>query len=134
MSILNNRKVVIGSLALNAFFVAFVLAKTVGFCPSHDRHHGWQRDVFSREEMKQEKPYMKAQFGKVRELRKAFGEQLIANSVTPETIRAHFAEVDKVMAETKSHMHEKMIAKITAMSPAERKALGEKMMKKGRKE
>lgn len=129
MSMLNNRGVVICSLALNAFFAAFMVVKATGFCPSH-HHGGLQRELFSHEEMEKEKPYMDAQRDKMRALRKSFGEGLLANKLTAESLRAHFAEIDKLKSETKAHMHEKMTAKILGMSAEERKELGEKLIKK----
>lgn len=135
---------ILGSLALNIFLIAFVLGRGSamlpgfpspvggmlplmqdGMMPPHGM--GMPRPPFimpemilSHEEMKAELPFATSRFKKIHELRKQFAADIKKGNLTQEQIIAHFEQIDAVMEELKNRMKEKVTVKLASMSPEER--------------
>ena len=85
--------------------------------------------LFSKDELAADKPFIESHFAKVRELRKVFAEQLKAGPLTAAQIQEHFTKTDAVMEELKQHFQEKMVGKLTSMTPEERTKFAERSLR-----
>ena len=144
---------ILASLALNIFLIAFVLGRSSAMLPFSPPMgglppfmlggamppHGMSMPprppfimpemVLSKDEMDKEQPFAMARFEKVRQLRRQFATDIEKNNLSQEQIVAHFEQIDSVMEELKNHMKEKIAAKIAAMSPEERKSFIQELMR-----
>lgn len=144
----------LASLALNIFLVAFVLGRNSAILPFPPPMGGMPpfmqsgmphaavgmnalknppfimpEMLLSKEEMDAEQPFAMARFEKIRELRKQFATDIEKNNLSQEQIVAHFEQIEAVMEELKNHMKEKIAAKIAGMSPEERKRFIQELMR-----
>lgn len=142
------------SVALNIFLAAFMLGHVSNMPPlppehggawgmgREHHHHGGPDgmappppffapgELFTQEEMKQDAEQMHSSFEAAQALRKAFAERLQKGSISKEEALAHFAEVDRLMDNTKKHMQEKVAEKIAAMNAEERSHFAEALLKR----
>lgn len=147
---MNDKKknwLLIGSIALNIFLVAFVLGRVSmmppGFPPMGGpmppfMHAGggmprppfiMPEMVLSHEEMQKELPFAMERFEKIAKLRKQFVQDMEKGNLSHEEIVHHFDEIEAVMEELKNHMKETISAKLAKMTPEERKRFVKELMR-----
>jgi uncharacterized membrane protein len=143
----------LASLALNIFMVAFFLGGTippVGMMPPpfmHDEHfiprHGFGAEshmppppffgpeaLFSPEEMQQNFSAMQESFKNGRQLREEFATLLKKEKVTKADVLKHFAAMDQAMDKVKKQMQGKVAEKISSMSQKERQEFAANLLQK----
>lgn len=135
------RIVLIGSVLLNVFLVAFIIGRATMMPPPPPPPpppgaHGEMpppppmvgpAELFSPGEMRAEMEAMKGNFDKVRDIRKAFAAKLKAGPVSKEEVLAHFDHVDQLMAQIRDQTQEKMAEKIANLNPEQRQRFASRM-------
>ena len=103
--------------------------------PFGGMHHGHKppsffspADLFSPEEMQEDFAVMQQNFETIGKLRQDFAKRLEQDGVTKEEVIEHFAEIDQFMDKVKKQMQEKAAAKISTMSPDERKRFADRLL------
>ncbi len=146
----------LASLALNIFLVAFMLGRGSAMLPGFSPPMGGMPPmvagsmmppgmpggnpmarppfimpgmVLSKEEMDAELGFAMARFQKMHALREQFAADVEKDDLTPAQIKQHFEQIEAVMEELKNHMKEKITAKLTRMSPEERRRFVKEMMR-----
>jgi uncharacterized membrane protein len=138
----------IGSVALNIFLVAFVLGRVSMLPPGFPPPGGpmppfmqagggmpprppfiMPEMVLSHEEMEKELPFAKERFDKIYALRKQFVADMEKGNLSHAEIVQHFDAIDAVMEELKNHMKETISDKLAKMTPEERKRFIKELMK-----
>jgi hypothetical protein len=147
---INKSALLLASLALNLFLVAFLMGRctTPVMMPSPfmgGNFHGagihgnnmpppppffGPEALFNPKEMQENFSIMQNSFENGRKLREEFAAQLKKGKVTKEEVMKHFAEIDRIMAGVKEKMQEKAADKISAMSQEERKKFSDHLLEK----
>ena len=142
--------VLLTSLALNIFLVAFLLGRCSthpmmpppfmgGHSPGGFGMHGdmpppplffGPEALFSPQEMQKNFSVMQNSFEKGQKLRKEFAAQLKKGPVTKEQVLKHFSELDQTMNDVKGQMQEKAADKISSMSQEEREEFADHLLKR----
>ena len=150
----NKRRIVLlSSLALNIFLIAFVLGRlSVGammpppffegrdrpHMPFGDMHGGMPppppffspANLFTPDEMKQDFIAMQDNFNKMRALRQDFSHQLEASPVSKADVLKHFAEIDALMDSVRKQTQQKAAERISTMSQEERQRFAKHLLDK----
>lgn len=145
--------IMLASLALNIFLVAFLLGRVTNpgmmppppdFFGADGGKGGMMREarpfppppffgpdsVFSKKEMDEHFDTMRQKFEQTEGIRNEFAERLKKEKMSKEDIRAHFTEMEKEMSAMKREMMEKVVDKIDQMDDEERKAFATRLLEK----
>ena len=148
---INRPAVLLGSLALNIFLVAFFVGRMSvhpdGPLPFLSQPFSGHYDapgerrmppppffgpeaLFTPEEMRADMATMKRNFEAGQTLRKGFAEQLKQGPITKQFVLDHFAEIDRTIDEFRKQVQERAAAKISSMTPDERREFADRLLER----
>lgn len=153
------RCLLIGSVALNIFLIAFVLGRfsapgmmmppfagmmPPGMPPMMGGPHGMPgrgvpfppppfiglNDIFNEDEMREVFTKIGETFAQLQVIRSDFAKQVEAGPVSKEEALANFSRIDEAMMNVKESFQQKAAEKISQMTPEQRKRFAEKLASK----
>ena len=145
----NKTILLLASLALNIFLVAFLLGRIStpvmmpppAFMGKHFPGAGHDtmpppppffgpEALFEPREMQESFAMIRNNFEEGRKLRGKFAAQLRKDQITKEDVLKHFAEIDRAMDEVREKMQERAADKISSMSREEREKFADHLTEK----
>jgi len=86
--------------------------------------------LFSRSEIESNREFIRERVKHIQSIKKDLADSLKSGQAAPDIIKAHFAQIDQTKNEIRSHMEQKVMEKINAMTPEEKARFGESLKEK----